>query len=103
MLRQTPRAGFTVLAQLCDSIELLLPTVYGWRDVLDCSLLSIVLHRLTRGTVLINSNRTLPRRACIDWSGHLRDDPHPEATWNLKKREVRPRGESNQFQRKGQH
>jgi hypothetical protein len=60
VLRQTPRAGFTVSAQLSDSIELLLPTVCGWRNVLDCALLSVVLHGLTSSTLLINANRTLP-------------------------------------------
>jgi hypothetical protein len=48
--------------------------------------------------------RSVPVNALvIDWSGHLRDDPHPEATWNLKKRGMRLRGEPNQFQPKGQH
>jgi hypothetical protein len=37
------------------SIELLLPTVCGWRDVLDCALLSTVLHRLTSSTVLFHA------------------------------------------------
>jgi|ERR1700722_5897808 len=52
---QTPGASFTVLAQLSDSIEIHLPTVCGWRDVLDCALPSIVLHGLTSSTVLVHA------------------------------------------------